>query len=210
VLYVVAYKSESTVAFPIGGLIGYIILNFVLTAVGTLIGFKLPRFSLAQNVNQLPRQIPPISYAKSTVLPYAIAAVFVYASPAANIHNLRVAAWTNDPLLADTSSLLANIIALIVESVMCGVVITFWKLSNEDYRWWWSAFRSAGSASIVFFAYGLFFWRTLWRPFDFMATFVYIVVIGGLALLFGLCVGSISFLGSFAFVQLIYNSLKME
>lgn len=207
---VAARDSNSAVTIPIRWVVGYSALNFVLTGFGVLVGFKLPVFSLAQNVNRLPRQIPPISYVKSTLLPYVIAAVFVYASPAANVHNLMVAAWTRDPLLVDVSSLLANLIALIIESILCGVVITFWKLSNEDYRWWWPAFKSAGSAAVVFFLYGVFFWRTLWTPFDFLATLVYFLVIGALAVLFGLCVGSMSFIGSFAFVQLIYNALKME
>jgi hypothetical protein len=36
------------------------------------------------------------------------------------------------------------------------------------------------------------------------------VVLALLTVLFGLSVGAVSFLGAFAFVQLIYNSLKIE
>jgi transmembrane 9 superfamily protein 2/4 len=210
-IYAIAYRGpESAVTFPIRWIIAYLILDLALAVAGALVGLKMPRLSFAQNVNQLPRQIPPTSYARSTLLPHIIAAVFVYAAAAAMVHVLMVAAWTNDPLVTDTSSLLANVMAVIVESILCGVVLTFWKLSNEDYRWWWPAFRAAAGGAAVFFIYGIFFWRALWVPFDFVAAFVYLAMLGGLAVLFALIVGSMSFIGSFAFVQLIYNSLKME
>jgi transmembrane 9 superfamily protein 2/4 len=210
-VHAVAHRGPAAaVGFPLIRLIGYTLLNGVLTGVGVLVGLKLPSFSLAQNVNQLPRQIPPISYVQSTVFPYVFAAVFLYASPAASIHNLMIEAWSNERTIADPTGLLINLLALVVQTVLSGVVVTFWTLSNEDYRWWWTAFKSAAGAAVIFFCYALFFWGALWAPVGFLSTFVYFVVIALVAVLFGLSVGAVSFLGAFGFVQLIYNSLKME
>jgi transmembrane 9 superfamily protein 2/4 len=206
----VLLRETAGVEFPLAAVLAYALGNGVLSAVGILVGLKLPGFSLAQNVNQLPRQIPRVSFWQSTLLPYGFVAIFLYASPAASIHNLMIGAWSNERMIADFSALLANLLALITQAVLSGVVVTFWTLCNEDYRWWWTAFRSAAGAAVVFFFYSLFFWRTLWAPVGFLSTFVYFIVIALLAVLFGLSIGAVSFIGAFAFVQLIYNSLKME
>jgi transmembrane 9 superfamily protein 2/4 len=185
-------------------------LDFVFRMIGVILALKFPAFSLARNVNQLPRQIPTRSSVKVTVVPYLLSTGFVYSTVAGNVHSLMMASWTGAPLIVDLSSLLASFMAAAIEIVVLGIVTTFLRLSMEDHRWWWPAFNSAAGAGVVFLIYAVYFAIAIWTPSSPMSVMVYLAIVGISFLVFGLCVGSLSFAGSFCFVQFLYNSLKTE
>jgi transmembrane 9 superfamily protein 2/4 len=208
--YVVFRPRRSAVALPWALLLGCWGLNFVLSVIGSVLGMKSSAIEFPQEVNQLPRQVPPRGYIRATVLPSVFAAIFVYASPAATIHMLMMAGWTGTRPYYNFSGMLVNLVTLAIQAMTCGVLVTFWKLTSEDFRWWWASYKSAGGAVVVFAIYAIYFMRVWWRPDDLASSIVFIGVIVVLAVVFRLIVGAMSFIGSFAFVQTIYNTLKME
>jgi transmembrane 9 superfamily protein 2/4 len=211
VLYFLIFRPRrAAIDLPLGSLLAYAALNFGLGVAGAVLGMKTQPLELAQKVNQLPRQIPPKSYLQATVVPRILAAIFVYAAPAANIHMLMLACWTSTRPYYNYSAILANLFALAAQATICGMVVTFWSLSNEDFRWWWTSYNSAGGAVVLFALYALYFLRVWWVELNWPAAFVFCAVVAVMGAIFRCIVGALAFLGSFAFVQLIYSSLKME
>jgi transmembrane 9 superfamily protein 2/4 len=206
---VVFWSNNSTTEWPIATLLSYCVLTIVLNLAGSVIGLRGQPFELSQKVNQLPRQIPPTSFVGRIVIPNALSAIFVYASAAANIHLLMVAGWTGTSHHFDFGGMLANLLALVCQAMVCGIVVTFWRLNKEDFRWWWSSYNSGASAAVLFALHSGYF-IACWAPADWGSVLVFVYLTAVVGLVFRVIVGAMSFIGSFAFVRVIYNSLKIE
>jgi transmembrane 9 superfamily protein 2/4 len=210
IYFLVFWPNNSTMEWPIVTLLCYYVLGIVLNLVGSVIGIRGKPFELSQKVNEIPRQIPPTTFMGRTIIPNALAALFVYTSAAANIHLLMVAGWTGTSPHFDFGGMLANVVALVCQAMVCGIVVTFWRLTNEDFRWWWSSYNSGASTAVFFALYSAYFMACWWVPADWGSVFFFIYVTAVVGLVFRVIVGAISFIASFAFVRVIYNSLKIE
>ena len=56
---------------------------------------------------------------------------------------------------------------LAVVTVCVTIVVTYFLLNNEDYRWAWTSFAAAGSTSIYVFLYAVYYFfvktKVSWR-----------------------------------------------
>merc|ERR1712007_202521 len=102
------------------------------------------------------------------------------------------------------------LLILIVTCVEISIAMTYFQLTSEDYRWWWSSFLSSGTSGIYVFIYSImYFWSRLQidRPVSMLLYFGYM---GILSVMFFLLTGSIGTVSSFYFVKAIYGSIKID
>jgi len=49
---------------------------------------------------------------------------------------------------------------LIVTCAEITIVLCYFQLASEDYRWWWRSFCTSGSAALYMFIYSAFYFAT--------------------------------------------------
>ena len=178
--------------------------------IGTLVGLNSHPLVFPQKVNQLPRQIPPNSFVGSDLIQQCIAGPFMALAVAAQVHDLMVSSWTGTWFEFQASTLLVGVLAIICQSVAVGVVIAYIRVSHENYHWWWPSYSSAAAVFPGILLYALYFANYTYVPDSFRALFIFLVACSILAYIVSKAVGAASFLGALVFVDLIYNSLKIE
>src|SRR5690606_8703432 len=52
------------------------------------------------------------------------------------------------------------LLILIVTCAEITIVMTYFQLCNEDYRWWWRSFLTSGSSALYLFAYSILYYTT--------------------------------------------------
>ena len=99
---------------------------------------------------------------------------------------------------------------MVLTSACVTILLTYFLLCAEDYRWQWRAFLGAGMMGGYVFLNALFFWATRISFGGLTGAVLYI----GYSALMGagvtLLSGTIGFFASYFFVRRIYRSIKVD
>jgi transmembrane 9 superfamily protein 2/4 len=213
IIYAILYfavSAESSFGFPLPRVLGTMGVNCVLGLVGNLIGLKSQPIEFPQKVNQIPRQIPPIGFIGSDTVQCFLAGLFLFLAASSQIHTIMMAAWSGLPTNCDLASFIVNVVAVVIQAMLAGIVVTFWKLTHEDFRWWHQSYDAARAVVFFFWIYAGYFFKYLWLPVDFMSAVVFFLVTIIVGMVLSTALAAIAFIASFGFVQIIYSSLKRE
>ena len=109
--------------------------------------------------NKIPRQIPDqpwymsgaVSIFTSGILPFG--AVFI------ELFFILTSIWLQQFYYV-FGFLALVVIILLITCAEITIVLTYFQLCNEDYRWWWRSFHSSGSSAFYLFAYGTVYFFT--------------------------------------------------
>ncbi|KAJ3387916.1 hypothetical protein HDU92_001745 [Lobulomyces angularis] len=134
----------------------WFLVSLPLCFVGAYFGFKRERIEHPVRTNQIPRQIPeqafylkPLpSILMGGILPFG--AVFIELFFIMNIFSVLILTCSGVTIL------------------MC-----YFHLCAEDYRWWWRAFLTSGSAAFYIFLYGIMYYATRLKITTFTSTLLY-------------------------------------
>eukprot|EP01092_Planopodium_desertum_P016778 TRINITY_DN9509_c0_g1_i1.p1 TRINITY_DN9509_c0_g1~~TRINITY_DN9509_c0_g1_i1.p1 ORF type:complete len:221 (-),score=9.63 TRINITY_DN9509_c0_g1_i1:46-708(-) len=205
------WGQHSAGAVKFGILVGLMALWFgvslPLVFVGAYFGYRKPAPEQPVRTNQIPRQIPEqIWYMKSSVvtltggiLPFG--AVFI------ELFFIFSSIWLHQFYYIFGFLLLVFII-LVVTCAEISVVIVYFQLCNEDYRWWWRAFLTAGSSALYLFAYSVFYFFTKLHIRKFVSVLLYFGYTSIISMFFFVMTGSIGFFAAYFFVRKIYSVIK--
>ena len=62
---------------------------------------------------------------------------------------------------------------LVVTCAEITIVLTYFQLCSEDYRWWWRAFFTSGSSALYMFLYSAFYFATKLEITKLVSTLMY-------------------------------------
>lgn len=99
---------------------------------------------------------------------------------------------------------------LFVTCVEISIVLCYFQLCSEDYRWWWRSYFASGSSALYLFLYSGFYFYTkldITKTVPMLMYFGYMLVIS-----YGFfCVtGTIGFHACQWFVRMIYGAVKID
>merc|ERR1711976_48755 len=101
-------------------------------------------------------------------------------------------------------------VILVITCAEISIVMVYFQLCYEDYRWWWRAFFTSASSGLHLFLYGIFYFITTLRITKFVSTLLYFGWMFVGAYLFAVMTGTVGFLATFAFIRKIYSQLKVD
>ena len=104
-------------------------------------------------------------------------------------------------------------IVLMILVVTCAeitIVMCYFQLCNEDYRWWWRSYLSAGSSGVYLFLYSIWYFFTKLNITGFTASALYFSYMAMVSLTFAMLTGSIGFFACLWFVRKIYAAIKVD
>ncbi len=99
---------------------------------------------------------------------------------------------------------------LVFTCVEMTIVVTYFTLSGECWKWQWRAFLVSGSSAIYIFAYAVLYFFTKLEMKDSLSGTLYFSYSFLASCIYWLCTGTVGFLTSYAFVISIYASVKID
>ena len=90
-----------------------------------------------------------------------------------------------------------------------GVVLCYFQLRREDYRWWWRAFGNTATTGVYFFCYALYYSSELHLSGG-VSRVLYFGYMGAAALGLGLMCGTVGLGAAYVFVVNVYAAVKVD
>eukprot|EP01086_Lenisia_limosa_P017925 TRINITY_DN942_c0_g1_i1.p1 TRINITY_DN942_c0_g1~~TRINITY_DN942_c0_g1_i1.p1 ORF type:complete len:635 (+),score=143.10 TRINITY_DN942_c0_g1_i1:114-2018(+) len=207
------WSAHSTGAVPFGTMCAifgfWVIIAVPLTFVGSYFGLKKAATEPPVRTNQIPRQIPVqvwymrpfVSIAVSGVLPFG--AIFI------ELFFILSSLWQNQFYYL-FGFLFVVFLILVILCAQISIVMTYFQLCAEDYRWWWRSFLSSGSSGIYMFLYSIVYYNTNLEVTDTSAAVLFFSYSLIMSVTFFLVTGAVGLFSSYWFVSKIYKSIRID
>ena len=99
---------------------------------------------------------------------------------------------------------------LIITCAEITIVMCYFQLCNEDYRWWWRSFLSSGSSGAYLMIYSVWYFFAKLKIEGLVPSVLYFAYMGMASLTFFMLTGSIGFFACLWFTKKIYGSIKVD
>ncbi|TPX61961.1 hypothetical protein PhCBS80983_g00813 [Powellomyces hirtus] len=205
--------AKSSGAVPFGTLFALISMWFLVSAplcfLGAYFGYKKPKLEHPVRTNQIPRQIPEQPFYLRRIPSIVIGGILPFGAIFIELYFIMASIWDNRVYYVFGFLFLVFVI-LVLTCSQVTVLMCYFHLCSEDYRWWWRAFLTSGASAFYVFLYGLLFYHTRLTIEDVPSTILYFGYTSIMSILFFLLTGTIGFTACFKFVRKIYGSIKID
>jgi len=101
-------------------------------------------------------------------------------------------------------------IILAISCSQISIVMVYFQLCGEDYRWWWRSFVVSGGSAVYVAAYSVFYFVTKLEIDEFVPTLLYFSYTVIMVATFWLLTGTIGFYAAYTFIRKIYGAVKID
>jgi transmembrane 9 superfamily member 2/4 len=155
------WGKGSSGAVPLTTMIAIVAIWFIisvpLSAAGSWLAFRQPAIPTPTKVNQIPRQIPPCA-ASLRPLPSLLMTGFLpFGAIFVELSFIMKSLWTSK-IYYMFGFLFVCYALMIVTTACTTILLVYFLLCAEDYRWHWRAFLGAGMTGVYVFIMALGFW----------------------------------------------------
>jgi len=213
-LNTVAIAYASLAAIPFGTMVVVVLIwvfvSCPLVLAGTLVGRNFAKpFVPPCRVSQIPRQIPEKKWYLESWVIIPLGGLLPFGSIFIEMYFIFTSFW-NYKFYYVYGFVLLVFSILVVVTVCVSIVITYFILNAEDYRWPWTAFLSGASIAGYVFVYAVYYFVAKTKMHGLLQTAFYFgqtaMTCAGLAIV---C-GAVGYLGARAFVFRIYRNVKSD
>ena len=157
------WAKGSSGAVPLTTMLAIIAIWFVisvpLSVAGSWLGFKAPVLDTPTRVNQIPRQIPPTARSLKPLPSLLLTGILPFCAIFVELYFIMTSLWTNK-IYYMFGFLFICYGLMIITSACTTILLVYFLLCAEDYRWQWRAFLGAGMTGGYVFLNALGFWAT--------------------------------------------------
>jgi len=168
--------THSSGAVPFGTMVALVALWFLISVplcvVGAYFGFKAERIENPVRTNQIPRQIPDQPFWLRPVPSVLMGGVLPFGAIFIELYFILNSIWYHR-IYYVFGFLFLVFGVLILTASQVTVLMAYFHLCAEDYRWWWRAFFTSGGAAVYVFAYSVLYWATKLKLTSFVSTVLY-------------------------------------
>lgn len=213
VLNIVANVEHSSTAVPFVWILCLLVLWFGVSSplvfVGSYFGFKKDVLSVPVRTNQIARHVPEQMWYTHPVFSIALGGILPFGAVCIELFFIMSALWLHQ-IYYVFGFLMCVFFILIATCAETTIVMIYFQLCNEDYRWWWRSFLSSGSAALYLFAYSIWYFVSKLDIDAAVGTYIYFTYMTMITIAFFLMTGSIGFFASLWFVRQIYGAIKVD
>ncbi|KAL2869672.1 transmembrane 9 family protein [Aspergillus lucknowensis] len=207
------WAKGSSGAVPFGTMLALVLIWFVisvpLSVAGSWIGFKQRIIEGPTKVNQIPRQIPPMTGSLKTVPSLFLTGILPFGAIFVELYFIMTSLWTNK-IYYMFGFLFLCYGLMIITTAATTILLVYFLLCAENYRWHWRAFAGAGMTGVYVFLNALLFWATRVSFGGLIGAVLYVGYSALIGFIVFILTGSIGFFASWAFVKRIYGSIKVD
>ncbi|PGG96009.1 hypothetical protein AJ79_09776 [Helicocarpus griseus UAMH5409] len=187
----------------------WFVISVPLSIAGSWIGLKQPAIEGPTKTNQIPRQIPPAVGSLRPLPSTLITGLLPFAAIFVELYFIMHSLWTSK-IYYMFGFLFLCYGLMIITSAATTILLVYFLLCAEDYRWHWRAFIGAGMTGGYVFLNALIFWATRVSFGGLTGAVLYLGYSLLSAFLVFILTGSIGLFASWMFVQRIYRSIKVD
>jgi transmembrane 9 superfamily member 2/4 len=203
-----------------------------LVFLGSFFGYKREVITHPVRTNLIPRQIPPQAWYLHPILTTAVGGVLPFGALSVELYFIMSALWLHQIYYIFGFLFLGNIllehfmlkfsnflillytytvmIVLLVTCAEISILLCYFQLCNEDYRWWWRSFLTSGACSFYMMLYAVWYNLTELDMSGVIPVLLYFGYMGIVAMTCFLVTGTIGFFSCFWFTHKIYASIKVD
>ena len=134
-------------------------ISVPLSVAGSWLGFKHPVIQPPTRVNQIPRQIPPCTRSLKPLPSLLLTGILPFCAIFVELYFIMTSLWTNK-IYYMFGFLFICYGLMIITTACTTILLVYFLLCAEDYRWQWRAFFGAGMTGGYVFLNALGFWAT--------------------------------------------------
>ncbi|KAG4195183.1 hypothetical protein ERO13_A06G097700v2 [Gossypium hirsutum] len=207
------WGQKSSGAVPFGTMIALVLLWFGISVplvfIGSHIGFQKPTIQDPVKTSKIPRQIPEQAWYMNPTFSILIGGILPFGAVFIELFFILTSIWLHQ-FYYIFGFLFIVFVILIVTCAEITIVLCYFQLCSEDYRWWWRSYLTSGSSALYLFLYAAFYFFTkldITKPVSGVLYFGYMLIV---SYSFFVLTGTIGFYACFRFTRLIYSSVKIE
>jgi transmembrane 9 superfamily protein 2/4 len=163
-LDVLIWSQGSTGAVPFLTLLALLTLWFGISVplvfLGAYFGYKKDPLEFPVVTSNIPRQIPEQPWYLHPSLTALLGGVLPFGACFVELFFIMSSIWM-DHYYYVFGFLMVVFIILCVTCAEISIVMNYFQLCTEDYRWWWRSMLTAGSTAFYVFLYSVFYYSRL-------------------------------------------------
>lgn len=180
-----------------------------LVFIGGYFGYTQEKISQPSEINSIPRYIPKQPWYFSTIILFLGAGLLPFGAGVMEVYFIMTSIWLHKFYYVFGFLFLAFIIVLLTCAEIT-IVITYFQLCNENYKWWWRSFLMGGSCAFYLFLYSIFYFLTRIQSRTVLLALLYLEYMSIISWFLFLITGSVGLLGSTLFIRKIYSQIKVN
>eukprot|EP00172_Hildenbrandia_rubra_P002284 Plantae.Rhodophyta-Hildenbrandia_rubra.ctg30205.p1 GENE.Plantae.Rhodophyta-Hildenbrandia_rubra.ctg30205~~Plantae.Rhodophyta-Hildenbrandia_rubra.ctg30205.p1 ORF type:complete len:371 (-),score=39.45 Plantae.Rhodophyta-Hildenbrandia_rubra.ctg30205:467-1579(-) len=184
-------------------------LSIPLAFIGTYFGYQRKAYDFPVRTSSLSRQIPPQPKFLSPPYIHLLVGLLPFGIVCIELRIILHSIWQNEFYYMFGFLFLVFLLVCVI-CAECSIVLSYIKLSNEDYHWWWDAFWASAASGVYVFLYSCYY--LVATPgvdaAHFVSSFLFLAYAALFSMAFGIGCGSIGLLSSLWFVRRLYSGVQ--
>jgi transmembrane 9 superfamily member 2/4 len=187
----------------------WLVVSCPLVFFGAHYGYKSDKVEFPVRTSAIPRQIPPQPWWLSLPLTMAVGGTLPFGTVFVELFFILTSLWL-DQYYYVFGFLLLVFGILLATCAEISIVLTYFQLCAEDYRWWWRSFLVPATSGVYFYMYCIFYFNANLNITGFVPQILYFGYMGLVALVFSFITGFIGYSATLSFTRRIYGAIKVD
>ncbi|KAI5817359.1 hypothetical protein BZA77DRAFT_310454 [Pyronema omphalodes] len=209
------WAQASSTAIPVTTLIAlgamWLLVSLPLVFVGSYLGFQREAWEHPTRTTQIARQIPPQPWYLRLIPSILIGGIIPFAVIFIELLFVFKSLWQDKSSYYYMFGFLGLITGVLVLVVMeISVVMTYFMLCYENWGWWWRSFLVGGGSAVWVFIYSAWYYFTRLEVQGWTSGMLYFAYSALACAVYGVLLGTVGWLASYAFVRRIYGAIKAD
>lgn len=187
----------------------WLLLSVPLVFAGAFYGFKAEKIEYPTRVSTMPRQIPPQPWYLSTPVIMAVGGILPFGTVFVELFFVLTSLWM-DQYYYVFGFLLLVWTLLCITCAEISIVLAYFALCSEDYKWWWRSALVPATSGCYLYAYCVYYFLQNLNMPGTVPQLLYFSYMGLVALAFSFVTGATGFLASLWFTRVIYAAVHVD
>eukprot|EP00756_Hemistasia_phaeocysticola_P017344 Hpha_TRINITY_DN15533_c2_g4::TRINITY_DN15533_c2_g4_i1::g.105207::m.105207/K17086/TM9SF2_4; transmembrane 9 superfamily member 2/4 len=184
-------------------------ISVPLVFLGAAFGFKCPTVGPMIQPSKQPRRIPPQRWYLQDWFLLLVPGIIPFGAAFIELRFILSSVWQGMVYYV-FGFLSLTFVTVAITTAEVTIVLIYFLLVFEDWRWWWRAIVIPGGMGIHFFVYSMYYFQAQLRVRTWQATIIYFETMAIISFAIYIAIGTIGALCGYLFVRVIYGSIKIE